>query len=122
MKFEIHQKLPSLNEVINVNRSNYYQGNSLKKQIQKDICQWIQLSLLKGEIKPVSQCIVDIKWHEKTRKRDADNIQSSTKFILDAMVDMGIIKDDSRRYVPQVYHEIIDDDEDFVEVFLHDGV
>lgn len=118
MKFTIRQKLPSLNEVISANRNNKYAGAKLKKEIQEDICNWIRIALLAGDLKPVDRCEVSIVWHEKTKRRDVDNIQSSQKFILDAMVDMGIVKDDSRRYITQVNHKVVDDTEDFVEVFI----
>lgn len=39
-------------------------------------------------------------------RRDADNIQSAQKFILDAMVKCGVIKNDSRKYISQIYHHI----------------
>lgn len=117
-RFVIQQKLPSLNEVIGANRENKYVGASLKRQVQKDICDWIRVALMKNTLQPVEKCEVDIIWHEKTKRRDADNIQSSVKFILDAMVEMGIIKNDTRKYVPQIHHRIVDDTEDYVEVYL----
>ena len=117
-RFVIHQKLPSLNEVIGANRGNKYMGAGLKRQVQKDICDWITVALMKNTLYPVDQCEMFIIWHEKTKRRDADNIQSAQKFILDSMVEMHIIKDDSRRYVTQINHKIVDDTEDYVEVYL----
>lgn len=117
-RFVIQQKLPSLNQVIEANRGNKYSGATLKRHIDMVICQYIQVALLQNKLMPVDECEVDIIWHEKTKRRDADNIQSSQKFILDAMVKMGIVKDDSRRYVKQVNHKIVDDTEDYVEVYL----
>ena len=58
---------------------------------------------------------------ERTKRRDADNIQSSAKFILDALKSCGVIKDDSRRYVTQVYHKIVDADADGVDVILKEA-
>lgn len=72
-----------------------------------------------GKLKPVIKpCVIYIEWHEKTKRRDADNIQSSQKFVLDAMVANRVLQNDNRRYVKQVYHEIIDDKEDFVVVTI----
>lgn len=67
--FEIHGKLPSLNEVINENHTNRYVG-------------------------------------------------ASQKFILDDLVKCGILKNDSRKYVTQIYHEIVDGNENMVIVNL----
>ena len=58
------------------------------------------------------------EWHEKTKKRDADNIAFAKKFILDALVNMRVLPNDSRRYVKGFTDEIIDDTTDFVKVEL----
>jgi Holliday junction resolvase RusA-like endonuclease len=61
---------------------------------------------------------VRFEWHERTKKRDADNIASAKKFILDALVKMRVIEDDGRKYVKGFYDVIVDDKEDFVIVEL----
>ena len=58
------------------------------------------------------------EWHERTKKRDADNIASAKKFILDALVKMQVLKDDSRKFVKGFYDVIVDDKEDVVIVEL----
>ena len=121
--FVINQKLPSLNEVIGKNRANRMMGAKLKREVQDDILTYIRLSVLNGDLVPQKKrCTVSITWHECTKKRDVDNIQSAQKFILDAMVDGGILEDDSRKYVAQIYHHIVDDERDFVEVYINDCV
>lgn len=62
--------------------------------------------------------MVRFEWHERTKKRDADNIASAKKFILDALVKMKVIPDDSRKYVKGFTDTIIDDKADFVIVEL----
>lgn len=62
--------------------------------------------------------MVRFEWHERTKKRDADNIASAKKFILDALVGSGVLEDDSRKYVKGFYDVIVDDKEDFVTVEL----
>ncbi len=62
--------------------------------------------------------MVRFEWHERTKKRDADNIASAKKFILDALVKGGVLEDDSRKYVKGFYDVIVDDKEDFVIVEL----
>lgn len=108
--FTIHGKLPSLNEVINKNRSNRYAGAKFKADIEDYICAEIKLALRSGQLVPPgeSPCIIKITWHEATKKRDADNIQSSQKFILDALQKCGVLKNDSRKYVRQISHCIAD--------------
>ena len=62
--------------------------------------------------------MVRFEYHEKSKRRDADNIASAKKFILDALVEMGVLPDDSRKYVKGFYDVIIDDKTDFVRVEL----
>lgn len=119
MYFKIEQKLPSLNEIINANRRNKYIGAKMKREIEANIGLYITSARLRGTIRAVTYPVtIDIKWHERTKKRDVDNIQSAQKLILDALQKQGILINDSRRYVRQIYHEIIDDDADYVEVII----
>lgn len=119
MYFKIEQRLPSMNELIAANRQNRYKGAKMKRETEEVIGQYIRIARLRGTIKPVSEPVeVHIEWHEKTKKRDADNIQSAQKFILDALQKQGILINDNRRYVKQIYHKIVDDTADFVEVTL----
>ena len=121
--FTIDEKLPSLNDVIAKNRANRMMGAKLKKEIQADILTYIRIAVLHGDLVPQEKkCTISITWHEKTMRRDVDNIQSAQKFILDAMVDGGILKDDSRKYVTQIYHQIVDDTRDYVEVYINDAI
>lgn len=87
-------KLPSLNEYINACRKNAYAGAKMKKQTQEDIM-WFVKKLPKFD-KPIN---IHFHWVEGNRKRDYDNIASAKKFILDAMVKCGKLKDDNRNYV-----------------------
>lgn len=115
--FTIRAKLPSLNDVIAKNRANRYYANNFKQDIEELIGWEIKQALTSGTLKPVSNpCEIYIWWHEATKRRDVDNIQSSQKFVLDAMVKNGALKNDNRKYVKQIHHEIVDDHSDFVVV------
>ena len=115
--FTIKAKLPSLNDVVLKNRTNKYYANKFKQDIEEVIGWAIKQAVTMKTLKPTSKpCVIYIDWHEKTKRRDTDNVQSSAKFVLDSMVKNGILKNDSRRYVKQIYHEIIDDNENYVVV------
>jgi hypothetical protein len=62
--------------------------------------------------------MVRFEWHERTKKRDAENIASAKKFILDALVKCGVLEGDSRKYVKGFYDTIVDDKTDYVIVEL----
>lgn len=94
IKLEIPYKFPSLNEYVNACRTNQYVGGKMKKQIETDIS-WFINKLPKFE-KPVK---ISFNWIEGNKKRDLDNICFAKKFILDAMVKCGKLKDDNRKIV-----------------------
>lgn len=117
----ISMKLPSLNEVIDVNRTNRHQGARYKKEIEELIGWYIKQDLTKGCLKPTQKpCEIYFEWHESTKRRDVDNIQSSQKFVLDALVENKVLKNDSRRYVKQIYHTVVNDASDFVRVRIEE--
>lgn len=94
-------------------------GYKFKKEIEEVIGWSIRQALASKTLhKPSGPVILNIEWHEKTKRRDADNIASAKKFILDALVKTGVLVDDSRKYVKGFYDVIIDDKKDFVKVEL----
>lgn len=94
VKVEIPLKLPSLNEYINECRGNRFKANAYKKSIQDQIG-WNLIRVQKFK-NPVW---LHFHWIEANRKRDLDNIASAKKFILDEMVEMGILQGDGWRYI-----------------------
>lgn len=111
--------MPSLNEVVNINRANRFQGAKFKREVEEVIGWSIRQALTSKSLhKPNTAVMVRFEWHEKTKKRDADNIASAKKFILDALVKMKVLEDDSRKFVKGFYDVIVDDKTDFVKVEL----
>lgn len=118
-EFIIKQKLPSLNQWWYALSSNRYMGSKFKKEVEEVIGWAINSALASGTLhKPTRPVMIRFEWHEKTKRRDADNIASAKKYILDALVKKGVLKDDSRKYVKGFYDTIIDDKSDFVKVEL----
>lgn len=94
MRIEIPLKLPSLNDYIKVCRANKFQASNYKADIETQIGYYLlKLPKFKNPIK------IHFTWIEGNKKRDFDNICFSKKFILDAMVRIGKLKDDNRKYV-----------------------
>lgn len=115
----IKQKLPSLNEWWYALSSNKYVGSKFKREIEEVIGWGIRQALASKKLqKPKGAVMIRFEWHERTKKRDADNIASAKKFILDALVKMRVLEDDSRKYVKGFTDVIIDDKADFVIVEL----
>lgn len=116
--FHIPHKLPSLNEYQLACRSHWAVGAKMKKGVQRQIRTCIQHA---NALQPVNgACIVHFTWFEKTKRRDADNIASAKKYILDAMQEAGILPNDSRKYVKGFTDEIVDADFDAVSVQIEE--
>jgi Holliday junction resolvase RusA-like endonuclease len=94
--FIIDHEIPTANEYINACRVNKFNANTLKKNTQEFIMYYILKSRLRPFTKPV---YITYIWHEKDKKRDLDNIAFGKKFINDALVEYGILKNDNYKYV-----------------------
>ena len=102
-RFEIDKRLMGLNEYTKQNRSNKYAGAGAKKQEQNYIIWCIRQQL--GNIKIDKPVIGHFTWIEENKRRDLDNISFAKKFILDALVQAGILQDDNRRIVTNFIDE-----------------
>ncbi len=91
---EIPLKLPSLNDYIRVCRGNKYLANTYKARTEQEIGYF--LTKMPKWDNPIK---IHFTWVESTKKRDLDNICFAKKFILDAMVKYGKLKDDNRKCV-----------------------
>jgi len=94
--FTIPGKLPGLNEIIKASRTHYVVANSQKKKYQKIISNSILLSQIKPFTEPV---VLAFKWVEPDNRRDRGNIRAGEKFISDALVLMGILPNDTAKWV-----------------------
>ncbi len=94
MTIEIPLKLPGANEYINACRRNRFAGAKMKSDVQSQIGAFI--SDLPVFDKPQR---IHFLWIEGNKRRDLDNICFAKKFILDALVQNGKLKDDNRKFV-----------------------
>lgn len=116
-KLRIDEKLPSLNDYIGKINRNKHIGNKFKHDVQQRINWYIKAS----KLKPI-KCKVDLEihWHEKTRRRDSDNIYSASKYILDSLQEMDIIENDSQKFIRHIFNYLIQDKRDYVEIIFHE--
>lgn len=108
-KFTIKGSLPSLNEYLKAERSTYKgnkgtlntAGNNMKHTYQKRISMAVRIALKNLKItKPVH---IHYEIYEPNEKRDCDNVLSVImKYTQDALVQTGVLKDDSRKYVNHI--------------------
>ena len=109
--------LPGLNEIIKEARKNRYAAAYQKKKTQEEIATQLWPYVFRGFGGPVN---IHINFYEKDRRRDEDNVMAGMKFILDAIVQMGVIPDDSQKYchvTPAVY---VDKEKPRIEILIED--
>ena len=87
-------KLPSLNDYVNAERTNRFKGAKMKRDTQDAIKVYMRATIHFEN--PVR---LHFHWIEKTSRRDLDNVAFAKKFILDALVELGVLTDDSQKYV-----------------------
>lgn len=96
-RITIPGRLPGLNEIISTTRLNRFAGASQKKKQTAYCLFWIKAAKLKPVTKPVW---IHFDWHEPNAKRDPDNIRAGgAKFILDALVEAGILPSDGSKWI-----------------------
>lgn len=106
--FVIPGKLPGLNEYIAAERKNKYQAAKLKRDTEKRIILAAKQQLC--GVKFSCPVIMHYTWYEPNRRRDKDNIAFAKKFVQDAIVKCGVLKNDG-------WEEI----EDFTDAFVVDA-
>lgn len=120
-QFAIKTRLAGLNELIGANRVALYEGARLKQQMDA-IC---KAAIMEGYAKETCHSTtapvrVSFEWHEKTRRRDPDNIFSAKKFILDAMQKTKLIVNDSQKYIVGLSDTLVIDDWEGVKVSIEE--
>lgn len=89
---------PTMNEVIELCKKDANAYFRLKKKYQGEI-ELIALANWKKHSSPIN---VRFTWHLRGQRRDLDNCLIAAKCILDALVKVRIIEDDSIEYIPQI--------------------
>ena len=108
-RFVIKGRLPGLNEFISSARGQpWWAAANKKKKAMKEVAGAIWQAKFPKFIVPVS---LSIKFIEKDGRRDRDNVTSGgTKVILDALKHLGVIQNDSRKWVVDIQTDTKDID------------
>jgi Holliday junction resolvase RusA-like endonuclease len=94
--FTIPGRLPGLNEYTAANRTHAKAGARAKKEAEWQVAWGVKIARLEPIDGPV---LLTFAWHEPDRRRDVDNVAFAKKFILDALVRLGILAGDGRKHV-----------------------
>lgn len=119
MKLVIPGRLPCMNDLIAANRLNKYAGAGVKKKTQRQIILILQPQV-QGQ-RFTEKVNIRIEYYEKDMRRDEDNVMSAAKFILDALQDMDLIPNDSRKYVHLTQEVFTDRDNPRIEIKVNEA-
>jgi Holliday junction resolvase RusA-like endonuclease len=112
IKFFIPGPLPGLNEIIAASKKRIPWLSKGKKQVyeySKMKSEWTDrvathfLEQYKRPERPFQNPVeISFLFIEPNRKRDPDNVFAGMKFILDSLVKVGVLQDDSQKYVKSI--------------------
>lgn len=91
-----------LNDYISAERSSGVYAASLKRKYTNHVAQYARLAAnLQGWVQPSCKVYVTTCYHELNKRRDFDNIVAADKFVLDGLVQAGVIKNDSQKWLAE---------------------
>ena len=97
MKFVLMGEYCTLNEYSDAERTHYRYGASIKKAETNRAA--LEFASQWDGTKPKTPVEVKISWWRKNRRTDPDNMVFAKKFILDGMVQAGILENDGWNHV-----------------------
>lgn len=91
----------ALNDYIAAERqSTYHRASQLKKQYTEQVAQYAAYNAnLQGWVKPSRKVQVTTIYHELNHRRDFDNVCAADKFVMDGLVQAGVIANDSQKWL-----------------------
>lgn len=99
IKLTIPGSLPSMNQIVSVSKKHYMQYSKMKKK-------YTQLVKDQAEGLPAIQSAdFLIQWYAKDKRIDPDNITAGQKFLMDGIVEAGVLPGDGWKHVKQINHK-----------------
>ena len=99
-----------MNTYIEAERAHKQKAAKIKEEETHRCATEARLARLREIPEEMYPVVVHFHWYTKDRRKDADNVMFAKKFILDGMVDAGVIENDSRKYVAFCQDQGIDVD------------
>lgn len=96
--FTIKGELPSMNEIIAAAKKHYIMYSKMKKKYTGLVADCSE------GLSPLGKVDIEITWYCKNKRKDKDNIIAGQKFILDGLVESGVIKNDGWSEVGNIFH------------------
>lgn len=118
-RFVINGSLPGLNEYVDANRRNKYAAATMKRQAEASVIASIKRTMRGVRIK--TPAMLHYVWYEKDRRRDKDNVAFAQKFVQDALVHVGALKNDGWAQIGGFTHDFrVDKKKPRIEVVVEE--
>ncbi len=104
--FTIQGRLPDFNEIVAVTKQHWGGYSNMKRKFTNHCAQSI---IAAGRVKFTDPIAIHMDWFVKDKRRDPDNVFVGTKFILDALVTMEVIENDSMKWVKAISNTVSHD-------------
>lgn len=116
-KLIITGELPGLNEIIALSKKHWASYANEKRDLTQDIA-----LLAKSQIKKkYTKIDLSFTWYCKNKRRDKDNIIAGQKFIIDALVEAGVIENDGWEQIGNISHSFeVNKENPRVEVIIEE--
>lgn len=118
MKFTIEGELTDLNAYIKALNRSRWSGNDIKQQETERVTYEARAA----KLPPVSRYPVRISfaWYSKNSRKDIDNVAFAKKFIMDGLVEAGVLKGDGRKHIAGFAGEefLVDGERPRVEIVI----
>jgi len=98
IKLTIPGELPTMNEIVAVSKKHHMAYANMKKKYTDLV------HLHANNLSKVDRADFLITWYCKNRRKDKDNIMARAKFILDGLVNAGVIENDGWAQVGNIFH------------------
>lgn len=103
---------PGTNELVEARGINRYAYAGLKRTYTRLAMSYAYEAAAKARWRaPEGPVRVLLEWREANRRRDPDNVRGGCKWLLDGIVKAGALRNDSQRYVAEIYDRFTVDKE-----------
>lgn len=99
--FTINISLPTMNEIIASSKKHWSKYSTPKRGYTSLVA-----AIARRNLKAIRRYPVDVhcRWYCKDKRIDKDNIAAGMKYILDGLVESGIIEGDGWKHIGDIRH------------------
>lgn len=117
-KLIIYGELPDLNQIIEASKQHWAKYHAFKKRYTDYVALVARTQLKPVRDYPIS---VEIVWHCQDKRKDPDNIAHAKKYILDGLVEAGLLEGDGWKHISELHDRFFQDKENpRIEIIIQD--